>query len=103
MIDPCGLAVDIVRSCYSTQMRFSCDGPSTTVRWYFVPPGTPFVKGPHLYCSGNWEWQKDYWPGHGEVAGAPRPWENGSPPPGLGKGPACGFPIGWRPQACDVL
>lgn len=90
---PCGRAVDYLRSCYATNMRFFSDNPEikTPVVWYFVvaaPLGFRTVFG-----SGNWASSKtEEWPGVGEVWGDARPWRSGTAPAdyqGLGY---CGTP-----------
>ena len=75
---PNGRAVDVVRSCYETKMRFWQDSPrSVKVRWYFVPPGTPTLGFPSVFGSLNWENEETPRDSPGEVLGAPRPWSNG--------------------------
>ena len=77
---PCGLAVDLLRSCYSTDMAFYSGDLTQTckVHWYFVEEGTPFLDFYHTFGSGNWADQTQDWPGVGEVLGAARPWRDGS-------------------------
>lgn len=68
MIDPCGAVMDILRSCYSTQMVF-WEGPggSAQVEWYFVPDTTPaLTPGRHLYGSSIWDTQGPAMLGPGE-------------------------------------
>ena len=79
--DPCGRAVDILRSCYSTTMMTKV-GP-IPVRWYFVDRNTPRM--PHSrYCSANWDNDnivpEPPWTGEGEIPGADRPWYDGHGP-----------------------
>lgn len=89
---PCGLGVDLLRSCYSTQMSFYVDDPvPTPVTWRFCAPGTKFLPFPTRFASGNWSNDRENWPGPGEILGAPRPWFNGGNPLGLPDGPLpCG-------------
>jgi hypothetical protein len=98
-LEPGGLAVDVVRSCYSTKARLFRDDPTETdITWYFVPEDRPFLPFPTAISSRNWDATTTIWPAGkenppsgngtevGEVIGAPRPWRNGSDPvhyPGL--------------------
>jgi len=76
------MAVDFLRSCYATQMKFFTDSDTyVAVRWYFCAPGAKNFPGYTRFGSGNWASDKLDWPGVGEVLGSPRPWVDGSPPP----------------------
>lgn len=76
------MAVDMLRSCYSTKMRFFSDHPEieSSVDWYFVDQTTPFLPFPTVFNSANWRNDKSLEPLLGEVTGASRPWRNGLPP-----------------------
>lgn len=76
------MIVDLLRSCYSTKMRFYRDAPGveTMVDWFFCEPDAKFLPFRTVFNSGNWWSDKTTSPPLGEVAGAPRPWRNGQPP-----------------------
>lgn len=82
--NPGGMVMDLVRSCYSTDMRFFPNRPDivTRVRWFFTLPGAKDFPGHTRFGSGIWTDDKQNWPGLGEVLGAPRPWNNGQAPLG---------------------
>lgn len=73
------MVMDLLRSCYTTEMRFFNDNPlAIKVQWYFARPlAMPFPE-PHLFGSGNWASDRFFWPGPGEVLGAARPYSDGS-------------------------
>jgi hypothetical protein len=80
---PCGLAVDWLRSCYGSEWHFFADSPATKTggRYYFAPPGTPFVGTSHFYWSRRWletNWSKIQ--GLGEDLESLQPWYNGAAP-----------------------
>jgi hypothetical protein len=92
-IDPGGLIVDCLRSCYSTKVRFFPNDPTQTdVIWYFVPEDRPFLPFASAFASRNYDDERTDWPDGkqqppagdgtevGEVLGAPRPWRDGSDP-----------------------
>jgi hypothetical protein len=75
------MIVDMLRSCYSTEMSFFVDDPITIpVQWYFCDEDALPFPGYNRFGSGNWASSRDSWPGIGEVLGAPRPWNNGLMP-----------------------
>jgi len=80
---PCNAAIDLLRSCYRTQMRFGTgpDAPVKWVRWFFIDDGKPLTV-PTVYNSRNWvdRCGQDQG-GPGEVIGAKREWVNGQRPP----------------------
>jgi hypothetical protein len=90
---PCGCVVDLLRSCYETDMAFfpAALGTTVRVRWYFAPDGAQPLPFPTRFASGNWASSKLFpWPGPGEVQGASRPWRSGATlPEALGQVP-CG-------------
>jgi len=80
-INPCGTAMDLVRSCYTTTMRFYADSADEVpVRWYFCAPDADIFPGYTLFGSGNWASEKIDWQGPGEAAWRPREYSDGSPP-----------------------
>lgn len=54
---PNGMAMDLLRSCYTQPMRYVADDPSITVpaTWYFCKPGAKVFPLPHRYGSGVWD------------------------------------------------
>lgn len=83
-INPCGMVVDMLRSCYSTMVKFFVDSDlEIPVQWYFCDEHALPYPGHTLFGSGNWASSRDDWPGPGEVLGAPRPWNNGLMPRNL--------------------
>ena len=85
----------MLRSCYSTDIRFYRDSDITNrVTWYFTDrtDWLPYT----LFASGNWARERIIWPGQGEVLGAPRPWSNGANPGNVDMGsPGCGSADQW--------
>lgn len=88
-VEPCGAAIDFLRSCYSTKGRLVPGGPIVDIDWWFCDEGAPIA--PRSTC-GSQIWQAPYngTSEIGEVAGYPRVWRDGSRPPD-----ACG---GLPPQ-----
>ena len=79
----CGLAVDWLRGCYTSQWQLFADDPTirTAGRYYFAPPGTSFVAGTHHLGSRRWHdknWQHEVV--LGECLDTPQPWDAGLPP-----------------------
>lgn len=79
----CGLAVEWLRSCYSSQWRLFSDRPDklTAGRYYFSEPDAPFYSGPTNLWSANWldrNWK--YGDGLGEKIGAKQKWDGGAKP-----------------------
>lgn len=75
--------MDVVRSCYSTTMRFDSSSPtvSSPVIWYFCAPGALAFPGAHSFGSANWIKGQGLPDGPiGELQAAPRPWRDGSAP-----------------------
>jgi hypothetical protein len=80
-INPNGMCMDLLRSCYSTSMRFFRDDPTECdVIWYWCPPDAKPFPGPTVFNSANWDSQKGIDGDLGEVRGAPRPWRSGQQP-----------------------
>jgi hypothetical protein len=73
------MAVDTLRSCYTTRMRFYRDSDRThKVRWFFCDAKAKRLPFYTVFASGNWlQDHRQDWPGVGEVKGAPRTWNNG--------------------------
>lgn len=93
--------MDLVRSCYTTKMRFFTDNDlGIPVKWFFAEPDAKVFPAHHLFGSGNWASDKFGWNGPGEVLGAPRKWSNGANPGGLVGdhfcGPLTGFTEGTK-------
>lgn len=53
---PCGLAVDWLKACYSSEWALFRDDPARRIsgRYYFTEPETPFYPGEHLLGSKTW-------------------------------------------------
>lgn len=76
---PCGVVMDMVRSCYRTTFNFG-NGVVAEGQWFFTAPGAAFFPGLNRFGSLNWLPGPIPDDGVGEVLGAPRPWANGSYP-----------------------
>lgn len=94
-LSACGRVVDYLRSAYRTRMRFGDDPESErSVRWQFVPEGTPVLDRPTVFGSIQWG-AREPTSGPGEVVGAPRSYDRGVPLPWpYGAGP-CGTDQQW--------
>lgn len=67
------MGMDLLRSCYKTQMSFFNDDPTPCdVTWFFCQEGAPPFPYYHRFASANWNSDKDPYLGLGEVYGAPR-------------------------------
>ncbi len=55
-INPCGCAVDMLRSCYTSPMNFfsDCVAP-VTVRWFFCEPGALALPFATAFASSIWD------------------------------------------------
>lgn len=85
------MAMDLVRSCYKTEMRFfNDDDLAIKVRWFFCVEGAQIFPFHTLFGSGNWASDRFNWPGPGEVLDAPRIWDPGEPIEGLDGQHYCG-------------
>lgn len=102
-VSPCGLAVDLLRTCYTQQVRFYKDTDElTTIRWYFTD--APPLPVPTIYSS--YVWDDDNGPRggmhrgtvfQGEQLESLPVWNNGLNPPVAGNPPGhyCGTPEQW--------
>ena len=93
--------MDYLRSCYSTDMRFSDGGSSTNVKWFFAPTGALWFTDRHRFASLNY-WKGDWDASDttaGEVVGAPRPWRDGSLPAAYDGGRFAGTTT-WADTGC---
>lgn len=96
--------VDLLRSCYSADVRFFTDSDRTIrIHWYFVDgPRLPF---PTVYGSSNWVAENGEWVDIlGEVSPGPRPYRKGNRPAiatFLGVPHYCGTPDQWA-NGCSI-
>jgi hypothetical protein len=75
------MGMDLLRSCYTTKMRFWRDAATEVgVRWFFCAPDAEVFPYDTVFGSGNWASDRFDWPGPGEVLGAARDWSNGALP-----------------------
>lgn len=72
------MAMDMLRSCYTTTMVVGVDGQQAPVQWFFCDPRAKVFPHMSRYGSLNWLPSPIPFTGPGEVLGAPRPWANGS-------------------------
>lgn len=97
--------MDLLRSCYTTQMRFTPGGEPQRVRWYFCPPGARLFPGEHSFSSLNWT-KQDTLPDEddgaiGEVIGARRTYGKGKAPAGVTGQSVCG-PVDWYREGAPL-
>jgi hypothetical protein len=99
-VDPQGYAMDALRSCYRTTMRFPGVG-LVPIRWYWTD--CPCLPVETVYNSHNHSRDKgwdDYDTGApGEVWSAARTYDRGIPPPGFGCGQPQGSQAAWLGQS----
>jgi hypothetical protein len=79
---PCGLAMDVLSSCCTIDMRFGLGQGPTPARWFWCPLGTPVFPGWHSFGAQIWNgnWRIFFDLGDiGEIPGQLRPWNNGAP------------------------
>ncbi len=86
--DPCGMWVDLLRSCYRTTIRPFFDSEiEVPIIWFFAEPGAKYLGFWNRFSSLNWEPDHtEVNPGVGEQNPRPRPYRKGSLP----------FPIGFE-------
>lgn len=95
--------MDYLRSCYSTTWRWNADDPHTsTVRWYFAPPGAHLFPVPHRFGSGNYSRQVPAESPFGEQVFQPRAYDGGSTPGGVHGTNFCGNLLDYQ-QGTEVL
>jgi hypothetical protein len=96
--NPCGYAVEMLRSCYDTAARFY-EGEIATdpISWYFCESNAPFLPVPSCINSLNWVDAKERVDtGHaGEVPGFPRPYSKGERNIAFNHSAYCGTPTDW--------
>lgn len=91
------MAMDVLRSCYKSNMRLYHDRPDilTPGRWYFCPPGAKLLPLKHAFASQRWDTKFDLGdPPIGEVRGS-LGWFSGARKPGLTGLHYCGSPEAW--------
>ncbi len=89
--------MDLIRSCYASEMRLFNDRPDVTTpgQWYFCPAGAKWVPYLDSFVSQTWDDQKltpD--PVVGEVRGRGA-WRRGDPPPRFAGLNTCGSAVAW--------
>jgi len=84
-LNPCGLVMDFLRSCYSCEMVFREGDQPIPVDWYFVDDNAQAFPGFHSFGSANWVNRQSEAGALGEQPG-PRPWRDGSKPINAGTG-----------------
>lgn len=89
------MAVDFLRSCYSTDCQWTEDGVTGTIVWYFCENGAAALPFPTVFNSKNWDERQVGWSGVGEVYLADRPYRDGSV---VGDAPGTGPPCGTADQ-----
>lgn len=93
--------MDYIRSCYTTDMRFTTGGTPVSVDWFFAPLGAKHFMGRHRYASLNNARGRFTDDGSiGEVPGAARPWRNGSIPAPY-DGQLLGGDASWFDSGCS--
>jgi hypothetical protein len=80
--NPCGRGVDMLRSCYTADVRFFRDDPRTTkIVWSFCDDQSNVLPFETFLYSRNWDDNQSAPEGVlGEVLGGSRPWRDGTPP-----------------------
>lgn len=77
--------MDVLRSCYSTTMRFQAGNDRLSpVNWYHCPAGAQQFMAHHSFASLNWSGGSPAGNSVGEVIGAARPYSKGVNPGTLG-------------------
>lgn len=91
------MAVDLLRSCYTTQMAFYGDPTQlASVTWFFVPDGTPFLPYPTPFNSPNWDPDPQGGRTLGELDTSVRGYyAGGNFTSATGTGPPCGTADQW--------
>jgi len=95
-VNPCGRIVDVLRSCYTAEMRFFKDSPKKTrVHWYAVPDTAEVIPWAHSFASRIYERDDEPQEAIGELY-APTPWRACSPPCPTTSGGLCGDEAAWQ-------
>jgi len=90
------MGMDLLRSCYKTEMRFFRDDPlAIKVRWFWCDEEAEVFPFWNRFASGNWAGDKFNWDGPGEILGSPRIWDPGAPVEGLIGDHFCGPPVSY--------
>lgn len=90
------MAVDIMRSCYTAQMRFYRDSDDEIpVDWYFVPDDREYIRIEHSFMSRLYERTEEKVPPLGERY-KPVPWRGGTVPHIVGTSGFCGSKDQWQ-------
>jgi len=84
-MNPCGLVMDFLRSCYQCNMVFRDGDSPIPVKWYFASPDANAFPGWHKFGSANWVNRETSAGALGEQPGT-RAWRDGSPPVNAGTG-----------------
>jgi len=79
VLNPCGLVVDAIRSCYRVAIVCRTGDPAILADWYFTDPGALALDVDSAFRSKNWESRDAVAGVVGEQPGA-RPWKNGKKP-----------------------
>jgi len=86
-LNPCGLIMDMMRSCYATTMVFRDGDEPVPVLWYFADEGALCHPSFNFGGSHNWQSRVSEAGAIGEQPG-PRFWSNGAKPANGGSGDA---------------
>jgi hypothetical protein len=94
-MDPCGQVMDIMRSCYSVDVRPFRDDLTRTcrIRYYFAQPGARPYPGFSPFSSLNWTDFPHGNTGLGEVPGTRRYDLGALPPVGMATAAGCGSTV----------
>lgn len=80
---PCGMAMDVLRSCYPARMRFDETRPDlwTDIEWFWCLPGAKVFPGYHRFASTHYDSQLTQTDQSlGEEEQDFPPWRRGDPP-----------------------
>jgi hypothetical protein len=76
--------MDLVRSCYTSTMRFFSDSDvEIPVRWFFCDSNAKVFPHVHRFGSSNWDPSVSTFSGPGEVKRGSPQWSNGALVPGM--------------------
>ncbi len=77
-MSPCGMAVDMLRSCYRTRMRVTKESTQlASVRWFFCAPDAKPLPFMTPFSSTNWSTEQCFDDGPGEQPGEPKIYDKG--------------------------